>query len=76
MAPISIQDVLDRARQQLGPSTTPRAMAEAGRMIDAAINAAAVPTAAFESKAPGSQEYRSDDETPGPHQHFAPGYGI
>ncbi|MFE7718589.1 hypothetical protein ACFU44_06055 [Nocardia rhizosphaerihabitans] len=73
MAPATTQDLLTRARQQLGTGTTPRAASEDGRVIDALVNAA-MPTAAFEPEALDNQERRSIDEPPG--RHSTPEYGI
>ncbi|GGN66043.1 hypothetical protein [Nocardia rhizosphaerihabitans] len=73
MAPATTQDLLTRARQQLGTGTTPRAASEEGRVIDALVDAA-TPTAAFEPDALDDQEHRSIDEPPG--RHPTPEYGI
>lgn len=73
MAPATTQDLLTRARQQLGTGTTPRAASEDGRVIDALVDAA-MPTADFDPEAFDDQERRSIDEPPG--RHPTPESGI
>ncbi|MEU3010111.1 hypothetical protein [Nocardia asteroides] len=73
MAPATTQELLARARQQLGRPTTPQAAAEAGRVIDAAVDAA-MPSAAFEPDDLDDQERKSIDESQG--RHSTREYGI
>lgn len=73
MAPATTQDLLARARQQLGTGTAPRAASEEGEVIDAAVDAA-MPMASFELEDLDDQERRSIDEPPG--RHPTPEYGI
>ncbi|MFD5179415.1 hypothetical protein ACFWM1_26650 [Nocardia sp. NPDC058379] len=73
LAPATTQDLVARARQQLGTQAAPRMASEEGEAIDAAVDAA-MPMSSFEPGDLYHQAPGSTDDRPG--QYPTPEYGI